>query len=520
MADEGIHVPPTSDDLYTELRRNAECIPASLVRQFHPATHYLYEWKSYYFDLPEADFLLVNQKRVDPVVGSAFELLFKNQLGLVNIQTVSKEVNLCKCVTVEVLSGKFPSPQQHLDFFGDLLSDLFVKAIKLPYSISTDTSRTVGESFRPPTPFFLFHFLIEHAAALRDAINIILASPHQELADFSRRVRLEYATEADDEIMLQIMHHPETWAPASGFTLAHRLHGHAPAEVWQRLSEETYDTLPNQFVQEFLQQLFLGATNLPSQPWWSRVDEQRQETVRRIAFWIQTALGHPVFIDVGPMHRIPMASQVLLRKDGYRELFSLWQIFNQSRRPLFEQLHYAIEVRQIDQLYEIWAFFALIGEISATLDVKPDVRFSASLQGGLAYNGEANFGSMGRLVYNKTFAKRSYTYTMRPDYAWLRSGELDVVFDAKFRLTSLEMDESVQEGPETKATRDDIKTMHAYRDGLGIRAAVIVYPGDQTLFYDEKRGKQDALDLRGILLGERTGVGAMRLNPTKQLDEV
>ena len=66
---------------------------------------------------------------------------------------------------------------------------------------------------------------------------------------------------------------------------------------------------------------------------------------------------------------------------------------------------------------------------------------------------------------------------MKPDYALIHRGEMNLAFDAKFRFASVTADErrlseEIDDESELPATLvakvDDIVKMHAYRDSLGL----------------------------------------------------
>ena len=85
------------------------------------------------------------------------------------------------------------------------------------------------------------------------------------------------------------------------------------------------------------------------------------------------------------------------------------------------------------------------------------------------------------MVYNQY--QPSYSVPLRPDFTWKRNGQAEVVFDAKFRLERLDIAGEDDGSPETTAKRADLYKMHTYRDALGVRAAVAVYPGNETVLY-------------------------------------
>ena len=490
-------------------------IPIDLRFAFAPASHYLYEWKEYFVECPGADRLRLGTEWIEPVASNTswFRLRFENRLGLTTIQPFAGSHSLCPPACVEVISRKFPEPVRHLAFFRGLLDDLFARATRLPFAFSGATGRGVAETLRPPTPLFTLHFLCQYRPALNAALSIIQGAPHRQLCDDPAFVSLAEASEADADVLLSVLHAPDEWVPARGFALAERLRGHAPVRVWQRRSNESYDTPENRFVLAFLREILVAAEALPSQNWWKTVPPERQIIVQEMFSLLRQSIAHPMFDQVGPMHRLPLSSQVLLRRDGYRDLLVLWQVFHQARRPLFESLEQAIEVRDIATLYETWAFFALVEEIAVVANESPVIDLRLSDESGLRWRAEARFGPDRKLAYNQQLA--GYSIPLRPDFTWTVDSQPTVVLDAKFRLEHRFFDgRPDDDAPESIARRADLYKMHTYRDALvGVRAAVAIYPGDESIFYDRIRGPCANVTLADVLSEGRIGVGALAMKP-------
>jgi predicted component of viral defense system (DUF524 family) len=472
-----------------------------------PATQAVYEWSDYVVRYDGATHLRVGDRLVQPIDDGLFQVRFENQLGLTSIQPLDEHRPCCSPLVLEVISPKFPSVEQHLDFFTSLLDDLLTRAARLPFAISADTARGVVDVPSPPTPLFTLHYLLQHAQSLREAAQTILARPHRRLDDTPEIVPLAAVSEADPDVLLDVLTSPDRWVRASGFSLATRLRGHAPAEVWQRRPEETLDTLENRFVKAFLRDLLFAAEQLPLQPWWVQVSSDRQRVIHETESMLRLTLAQPMFAEVGDLRRIPSSSRVLMRREGYREVLDAWRLFNLARRPFFGPLQHAIDLRDIATLYEVWCFFALVEEISAALGIEPELLMRVSDEHGLNWRSEARFGSTGTLVYNQSV--RGYSVGLRPDYLWYRNGKLEVALDAKFRLDRSDWSDDTSQAT---VKNDDLYKMHTYRDALELRAAVVVYPGDLPVFWSMDREKRKP-ELQELLTAEVVGIGALNLEP-------
>jgi uncharacterized protein len=453
-------------------RNQPQFIPDSHLTALSPATYYLREWDEYLIEAPLADRVLFGSMEAECLTDGLFRYCFKNQIGLTTINAFTAGKPLVNPLHIEVISPKFPTLVDHLDFYRGLLDDLFAWAARLPFTFSSDTRRGVTEALRPPTPLFTLHFLCQYAPTLWDALTVILAAPHRQLHDNPDLVSLAEVTEADADVLLDILYAPERWVHAAGFPLAERLKGHALAHVWQRLSEETRDTPENRFVLAFLRQVLIAAETLPRLQWWKNVSRERQSIILEAAGLLRSAMSHPIFADLGPLHHLPLASQVLLRRDGYREMLDLWRRFHQARRPLFAPLQHAMDVRDVATLYEFWAYFALIEEIAVQLGVSPVVDLRLSDERGLEWQAGARFGEAGMLVYNQY--QPSYSVPLRPDFTWKRNGQAEVVFDAKFRLERLDVSGDDDSTPETATKHSDLYKIHTYQDAPSVQAAVVL----------------------------------------------
>lgn len=504
-------------NLVAQIRERGYPIPPDLRSALSPAIACLEEWSDYWLEIPEAEWLRVGNQRLVPVRARVFRLRFENRLGLARIQPFADGASLCAPIAVEVVSSKFPSPQEHCGFFRVLLEDLFARSARLPFDLAGPTERGVTESLQPPTPLFVLHFLSQYADKLRGALALIQARPHRCLAERIDRVPLAEASQVDAGVLQDIVRSPERWTEAQEkLVVTRRLAGYAPTHVRQSLPTESSDTPENRFVHHFLRQLLVAGEKLLVEPWWSKVPTRRRSRVRAITSLTRRVYQHPMFETVGPMRYLPLRSQVLLQRDGYRTLLDLWRRFHCARRPFFGRLQEAIELRDIATLYEVWVFFALIDRIGLLLEQNPSLTLETSARHGLSWHARARFPGVGTLVYNRGFRERSYSVALRPDFSWVESGTARVVLDAKFRLERLPSSDE-EDSSEATAKRSDLYKMHTYRDALeNVRAAMALYPGSETLFYDQVSRTSRSMTLEELLVGNASGIGALPLRPVEK----
>jgi predicted component of viral defense system (DUF524 family) len=317
-----------------------------------------------------------------------------------------------------------------------------------------------------------------------------------------------------------------------------------PEELPVVRARANLDNAPNRFVKFALTRWRAAAFQL------GQVLERERETapvqrglleVKAVVARLDAWLSAPLFREVGELDRFPGGNPVLLRREGYRELFGAFARFEAASRLSWQvgEERFGGGLRNVATLYEYWCFFTLAKVVARAGGVQLDLRTLVEVRpDGLAValaRGEQQVvrGSSSRLGrtlalelwFNRTFAPdderaSSWTRPMRPDLS-LRvsvsgSGpELPPVwlhFDAKYRVEQLAEvigtpDEVVSRDLDTampgEAKRDDLLKMHAYRDAIRRSAgAYVLYPGSQA---EDFRAYHELLP----------GLGAFALQPTE-----
>ena len=498
------------------------------------ASWLLTEWAEIVVEAPAGAAVTFGGEQAGQLTDTVWRYTYHNQVGRSTVRVTLADGHALPPLDVAVLSPKYPTATQYLHFFDALLSDLIARSVRLPFTIIAPTGWAIEESPRPPTLLFVYHFLRACSDELRWAVETVLGAPHRALAEEEVVVPLPQVSEVDAEVVNWVLTHPEFWQYAPHLdpplAVAQRLHDYAPAQVWQRQRTETFDTLPNRFVKRFLGELegyldeLLRRINRGDRGWKAVPGGVRGELEELHGVLVGARLD-PLFDEVGELTRFPYASQVLLKRDGYRELLALWRRFQCARVPLFDPLQRAIAARDVATLYEFWCFFALAEKIAQVTGERPRWKLSFSDEHGLKWQSKVHFGSTDRLVYNQHFGRKrgSYSLPLRPDFAWHGPGGL-VVFDAKFRfdrkdveaLAAEEADDdweqAVTSGDAQRiAKRADLYKMHTYRDALGAKAAVALYPGDEDVFHRTDGQKLRAIDWDELLNGALEGVGAVAM---------
>jgi predicted component of viral defense system (DUF524 family) len=472
-----------------------------------PATHYAFEWTEYWLSYPDAVRIEVGSLELLPTHGEFFRLRFENQLGLAELRGYNAVGRLLGTpLTLLVISPKFPSLEHHRAFYEPLLGDLFDQLARLPFIVSGPTAQQVEEARHPPSPIFALHFLTHEAERISHAMRVIQAAPHRRMTVEEELRPIHAVTAIDPDALIELAQTPGRWrdAPRSQSPLARRLRGKLPETIWQSISRETLDTPENRFVLGAIRQFGMSLTNLLGQSWWASIPTSQRVRLSQLGGAIERFLIHPEWREVGRFGRAPTSSRVLLRKDGYRDLFALWEQYQRARRPLFAALDAAMSVRDVATLYEYWVYYRLIDELREITGEEPVLDLKIDALGRLGWSGTARFGNVGSLVYNPSMSAYS-GIGLRPDMVWRPTYGRPVAFDAKFRM-------QLTASGDDKWKDDDLVKMHAYRDALDVRAAVAIYPGDWSRFWSDV-GTPLSTTINHVVEEDLVGVGAIARTP-------
>lgn len=225
-------------------------------------------------------------------------------------------------------------------------------------------------------------------------------------------------------------------------------------------------------------------------------------------------LSQKFFNDISRLDFLPLNSQVLQKKEGYREILGYFLMFELGLRincDIITDEFKGFEKR-LSRLYEYWCYFELVKVIENItqsnfslndfMDKNND--FILKLNADLS----KSFVKYGKLIelrlkYHPVFSPGNSTYESKslefePDYTFfikIDGEEKFVHFDAKYKVH--------QNG---KYKTEDIWKMHTYNDAIkGSLGSYILYPGTYSELFPH--------DGKSI-------VGAFPLNPDPNSNEI
>jgi hypothetical protein len=484
-------------------------VEASLADELAPCRYWLREGRTYGVRCEGATSLEVGADRLSPAWPGLFSWTVRGSVGRATIRGVFEDGQRSGALDVELVARRFDGPRAQLRFVRAIVESIEREELADPFrDRHVEWRASVDyDSRKPPSPRALLDALSRDGLALAAALDAVFAQPARDARTVSARVRL--ATDAGDVELSELVAADGAWDEDARGVATSKLRGRAPREAWGSTLEWTADCAENRLLRQRLLALLDASSSRSFDAALAESSAAVRASVRSTIDAVRRALEHePLANALGAVVDGERARAACQRREGYRAALR-WIDDVYARSTLrWPTVQRAASLRDAATLYEVYCFFALARAIAAALGTS--VRFNAApSSSALARGATATFGDDRTLRYNSDVA--AYSGSLRPDFALVRGGAVELVFDAKMR---------VRDGHERatdEAARVDLDKMHAYRDALGVRAAVCVFPGERSMLYRTDGTRSADVRLASLVRGKSEGIAALALCPERAL---
>ena len=168
------------------------------------------------------------------------------------------------------------------------------------------------------------------------------------------------------------MKYARDWRRAT-VTGVFQVKGFSPAELLHERRFETFDTPPNRFI-KFALNAFRDVCEEVASAFSGNQGTAYLEAIQMLEK-LDVFLAQPFFVDVGALRRLPLESQTLQKREGYREILSAWLMLEAATKLdwLGRNDAYDGTNRDAATLYEFWLYFVLRDVLDKRLGMKsPD----------------------------------------------------------------------------------------------------------------------------------------------------
>ena len=473
---------------------------------------------------------------------SPLELLPNMDIGFLNFgsyvgktfldifSTIENKI-VYKC-PVEVRSRKINYSKDYATMIGDL--SRFSSGLIYELSSPVYQSLEIGSSNKTPyEDFMLLEYLFEDEN-LPATVEYLSRNLYTLLEETTEEVPTSFASNVGPSELIDVFSNSENLEKIDDYesSIWSKTKGYVPLKINEIKYVDSIDVPENRFYKNFLlfvDDLIGNLINIVEDGY---VLDKLHEYKETLSYYLSARY----FLDISPMDYPPLNSQVLQKKEGYRDILEYYLLFEFGFKLNWNEVveDFRGYEKKVYRLYEYWCYFELLDLIGELTDTKitfddlftlDDKKLNISLKEGVIKSFDLNLSDLIDmeslsldnnidsveldgfyddlpitidLMYNKTFKKDSdyysYSVDLRPDYTLsinFSEKTFLIHFDAKYKLNIQSEDYK----------NHDIVKMHSYKDAISNTiAAYVLYPGKKPDIFRESKGALES-------------VGAFPLNP-------
>ena len=452
-------------------------------------------------------------------------LNFRSYVGKSFLDVRKDGINSIR-IPIEVRSKK-------IDYFSQysaMIADLSQHSLSLIFEVNSPLYQEFELDYRQKETYyedFMFLEYLFREENLPSIFEYLSKNLHSQLKNHTETVPISFASNVNPNTLKNIISKPNKLLKVdSNLEIVDKLNGYMPYEIEQTKHEDVIDIPENRFFKYFLELI----RDLVEKLLENSKEGYIKDKLEYFSDEIEYCLSSRFFNHISTMEYIPFNSQILHKKEGYREIFQYFLMLEFSFRLSWDEINDQFKgfEKKLSELYEYWCYFKLLKVLNA-LSVKKisfeDVfkinkdNWSISIKKGVGSRKSFALNLEGHdieieLFYNLRFSDKSqyhsYSLAFKPDYTLLVTiGEEKhyIHFDAKYRseleianfyekidVSDKELDKEIEirdalEEKEYVFKDGDIYKMHTYKDSiLKTEGAYVLYPGNKTKrFYESDR---------------------------------
>ena len=443
-------------------------------------------------------------------------LNFRSYVGKSFLDVKKDDINSIK-IPIEVRSKKI----DYFNQYSAMIADLSQHALSLIFEVNSPLYQEFELDSREKETYYEDFMFLEYLFRednLPSIFEYLSKNLHSQLKNHTETVPLSFASNVNQNTLKSVVSKPNNLSKSDAdFKIVNKLNGYIPHEIEQVKHEDIIDIPENRFFKYFLEILRDLVDKLLKTSKEGYINDKLLSFSDEIEYY----LSNKFFNHISAMEYVPFNSQILQKKEGYREIFQYFLMLEFSFRLSWDEVNDQFKgfEKKLSELYEYWCYFKLLkvlNDLSINKISFEDVfeinndNWSIKIKKGQKSVKKFNLFLHDqkievKLFYNLRFSEgskyRSYSLAFKPDYTLrVKIGEnINYIhFDAKYRSeleianfynivkSDKELDDEIDERDSLEERdyvfRDgDIYKMHTYKDSiLKTEGAYVLYPGNKT----------------------------------------
>ena len=448
-------------------------------------------------------------------------LNFRSYVGKSFLDVQKDGINSIK-IPIEVRSKKI----DYFNQYSAMIADLSQHALSLIFEVNSPLYQEFELDHRQKETYYEDFMFLEYLFRednLPSIFEYLSKNLHSQLKNHVETVPISFASNVNQNTLKSIVSKPnKLFESDADLEIVDKLNGYLPYEIDQIKHEDIIDIPENRFFKYFLELIQDLVEKL--------LKTSKKGYIQDKLFYFRDEVGYYLsnkfFNHISTMEFVPFNSQILQKKEGYREIFQYFLMLEFSFRLSWDEVNNQFKgfEKKLSELYEYWCYFKILKVLNDLSINKIDFEdvfvinkdnWSIGIKRGIQSRKVFKLNLYGHdikieLFYNLKFSDnsqyRSYSLAFKPDYTLLVTIGEDthyIHFDAKYR-SELEIGNfysNVSSSNEDIDRRDDLEEkeyvfkdgdiykMHTYKDSiLRTEGAYVLYPGSKTKrFYESKR---------------------------------
>ena len=449
-------------------------------------------------------------------------LNFRSYVGKSFLDVRKNKINSIK-VPIEVRSKKI----DYFNQYSAMIADLSQHALSLIFEVNSPLYQEFDLDFREKETYYEDFMFLEYLFRednLPSIFEYLSKNLHSQLRNNVETVPVSFASNVNQNTLKNIVSKPNKLSKSNAdLLIVDKLNGYIPSELEQVKHEDVIDIPENRFFKYFLELI----ENLVEKLLKSSKEGYIKDKLLSFRDEISYFLSSKFFSHISPMDYVPFNSQILQKKEGYREIFQYFLMLEFSFRLSWDEVNSQFKgfEKKLSELYEYWCYFKILKVLNDlsmkkinfedVFEINKD-NWSITIKKGVQSAKKFKLFIQEhkidvKLFYNLRFSDKSqyksYSLAFKPDYTLLISiGEHKhyIHFDAKYRseleiidfynkieVSNKDLDKEIDERDSLEEKdrnfKDgDIYKMHTYKDSiLKTEGSYVLYPGNKTKrFYE------------------------------------
>lgn len=428
-------------------------------------------------------------------------------------------------IPIEVRSKKI----DYFNQYSAMIADLSQHALSLIFEVNSPLYQEFVIANEEKLTYYEDFMFLEYLFGqdnLPAVFEYLSKNMHSQLINHDEIVPISLANNLNSSSLNNVVSRPnQLFKIDSQIKMAEKLNGYLPINIHQVKHEDSIDTPENQFFKYFLEML----QNLVEKLLYNSKKGYIQDKLKFFREEIEYYLSTKFFNHISTMDYVPFNSQILQKKEGYRDIFQYFLMLEFSFRLSWDDLNNKFKgfEKKLSELYEYWCYFEILKVLNDLSIIKIDFedvfevnrsKWGINVIKGKRSSKKFKLNIRGQdvdieLFYNLTFSDktdyRSYSLAFKPDYTLLITTSVNqhfIHFDAKYRseLEIIDFYEKIGEKSSSEIEKEiekrdsleekeyvfkdaDIYKMHTYKDSILLSSgSYVLYPGTKSKYFKQE----------------------------------